>query len=180
MFCIGLHPEVQRKLQQEVDAIFGDDRERPVTADDLRRMPYLECTIKESLRLYPAGPFFARQLAEEVDVEGYRLPRGTVVWLCIMSLHMNQEVYPEPARFDPDRFAPQPSRDRHPYAYLPFSGGPRACLGHKFAMMEEKIILANVLRKFRITTLGSPDKLVLASEIILRPKCPICVTCTPR
>ena len=92
MYCIGLHPDVQEKLHQEMDCIFGDDTERPVTAEDLRQMTYLECVIKESLRLYPAGPFFARHLAEDVVAGGYLLPKGTVAWLCILSLHMNKEV----------------------------------------------------------------------------------------
>lgn len=180
MYCIGQHPEVQEKLQDELDNIFGDDKERAVTADDLRQLNYLECVIKESLRLYPAGPFFARQLAEEVVTNGHVMPKGTVVWLCILSLHMNEEAFPEPARFDPERFSPQQARGRHPYAYLPFSGGPRGCLGQKFAMMEEKIILTNVLRRFNLKTLSTPDKLVLTSEIILRPKTPIEVACRER
>lgn len=180
MHCIGLHPEVQEKLHAEMDCIFGDDSERPVTAEDLRQMTYLEMVIKESLRLYPAGPFFARHLAEDVTTNGYLLPKGTVVWLCILSLHLNEEVFPEPMRFDPERFSPAQARGRHPYAYLPFSGGPRGCLGQKFAMMEEKIILANVVRKFKLRTIGTPDKLVLTSEIILRPKNPISVVCEPR
>lgn len=103
MFCIGLHPEVQEKLHQEMDMVFGDDRTRPVTADDLRQMTYLECVIKESLRLYPAGPFFARHLAEDVTAGGYLLPKGTVAWLCIMSLHVNEEVMHHALREPPTR-----------------------------------------------------------------------------
>lgn len=180
MFLIGSHPDVQDRLHEEMDNIFGGDRTRLVTTEDLRQMTYLECVIKESLRLYPSGPFFARQLAEDVTTNGYLMPKGTVVWLCILSLHMNEEVFAEPARFDPDRFSVAQARGRHPYAYLPFSGGPRGCLGQKFAMMEEKIILANVMRRFRLRSLSTADKLVLTSEIILRPKSPIAVACTPR
>lgn len=180
LFLIGSHADVQERLYDEMVSIFGEDHERLVTTEDLRQMNYLECVIKESLRLYPSGPFFARQLAEDVTTNGYLMPKGTVVWLCILSLHMNEEVFPDPARFDPDRFSPTQARGRHPYAYMPFSGGPRGCLGQKFAMMEQKIILANIVRRFKLRSLTTADKLVLTSEIILRPKSPIAVACTPR
>ncbi|GFW21917.1 cytochrome P450 4c3 [Trichonephila clavipes] len=129
LYCIGLYPEVQRKIHEELDSIFGEDTERPVTRDDVRDMKYLECVIKESLRLYPSVPLIGRMLNEDFNHNGMVIPKGTALNFFIVSIHRNPEIFPNPEVFDPDRFSPENVVKRHPFAYLPFSAGPRNCIG---------------------------------------------------
>ncbi|XP_046636785.1 cytochrome P450 4c3-like [Daphnia pulicaria] len=150
LYLIAKHPEQQKLVTEELDLIFGDS-DRPVTAQDLTELKYLECCIKETLRLYPSIPLFSRRLTEDVQAGGYTLPKGLTVIFNIYSAHRNPEVYPDPDAFKPERFLPENSVGRHPYAYVPFSAGVRICIGHRYAMLELKVSLANLLRRLRFS-----------------------------
>ncbi|XP_047102529.1 cytochrome P450 4c3-like [Schistocerca piceifrons] len=169
IFLIGLHPHVQEKIEEELEEIFGES-DREVKMEDLNAMKYLEQVIKESLRLYPSVPQFGRKLDVDHEIHGYKLPAGTHCVVMPLFMHLNPELYPEPYKFDPDRFTPDKIQGRHPFAYLPFSAGPRNCIGQKFAIMEEKIVLSTLLRSFRIESLEKPEDIKLTGELILRPK----------
>lgn len=120
------------------------------------------------MRLYPPVPFIGRTLSEDVQLDQYTLPKGTMVTLGIYYLHRDPRFFPDPEKFDPDRFLPENTTRRHPYAYLPFSGGARNCIGQKFAMHEEKSVLSSIIRKFKITSVEKRDEIDLISELILR------------
>lgn len=93
-------------------------------------LKYMECVIKEGLRLYPSVPFIARTLEDDIHTkEGYIFPRGSNTFIHIFDLHRNPKHWPEPEKFDPDRFLPENCVNRHPFAYVPFSAGPRNCVG---------------------------------------------------
>lgn len=117
-------------MYQEIYDHFGDS-DRPVTLEDLPAMKYLECCLKETMRLYPSVPAIRRRITEEVQIEGYTIPVNTTVQLQIYAAHRNEEVFPEPLSFKPERFLQDQSIGRHPYAYIPFSAGPRNCIGIK-------------------------------------------------
>lgn len=180
LHLLGSHPEIQDRVVEELDSIFGDDKDRPFTMMDLLKMKYLECCIKEALRLYPSVPLIARQINEDVQLGEYTIPAGTTAMIVTYMLHRNPEIYPKPDQFNPDRFLPQNCYGRHPYAYIPFSAGPRNCIGQKFAILEEKSVLSSILRKYRVEAIDRREDLTLLGELILRPKDGIHLKIVPR
>lgn len=110
---------------------FGASDRQP-TYQDLQDLPYMDLCVKESLRLYPSVPLISRVASKDIDTfSGYRIPKETIVVIHIYDLHRNADIFPDPEKFDPDRFLPENCIDRHPFSYLPFSGGPRNCIGNK-------------------------------------------------
>ncbi|KAB7506176.1 Cytochrome P450 4C1 [Armadillidium nasatum] len=169
LYLLGQNPEIQNKAYEEIESIFGKS-EREATSSDLREMKYLECCIKEALRLFPSVPLFGRELKEDIKIGEYVIPKGTSVMISTYRLHRDSEVFPDPEAFKPERFFPENSVNRNPYAYIPFSAGPRNCIGQKFALMEEKVILSTFLRNFRVESTQNVQDLNLVGELILRPE----------
>ncbi|KFD57384.1 hypothetical protein M514_01895 [Trichuris suis] len=168
LHLVGCCPDIQARIHEELDSIFGDD-DRDATFEDLKAMTYLECCIKEVLRLFPSVPIFARRVDESFEISGRTIPRGSEVLICPYIVHRDPRHWPDPDCFDPDRFLPKNSHGRHPFAYLPFSAGARNCIGQRFAMIEEKVILSWILRFFRVTSLPRRDQVLPKAEMILRP-----------
>ncbi|KAF4517529.1 hypothetical protein B566_EDAN005092 [Ephemera danica] len=127
LFLLGTYPEIQAKVVEELVEVFGNSGRVPDVAD-LANLKYLERCIKESLRIYPSTPFFERSVDEEIKLDKYTLPAGCHVVFNTYLLHRDPEVFPEPEKFDPDRFLPENCTSRHPFAFLPFGGGPRICI----------------------------------------------------
>ncbi|KAF2895444.1 hypothetical protein ILUMI_10731 [Ignelater luminosus] len=167
LYCLAKNPEAQEKVIEELRSIFGNDKDRPATHRELQEMKYLEAVIKETLRLYPSVPFFARNVHEDVEYDGLILPKNTTLSVQVYALHRDPVTFPDPERFDPERFTQEKQAGRAPYAYVPFSAGPRNCIGQKFAMLEMKSLLSKVLRNYEL--LEDPEhKLVLAAETVLK------------
>lgn len=111
-------------MQEELDQVFGDDPTRDVTSTDISKMKYLECCVKESLRLFPSVPFIMRQVDSDIAIgNGKIIPEGATAMVGIFYLHRNPKHYSEPHLFKPERFSLENSSKRHPYAYVPFSAG---------------------------------------------------------
>ena len=141
----------------------------------------MERCIKESLRLYPSVYFISRILGEDLRLtNGYLLPKSTDVFIHIYDVHRNPDVYPDPERFDPDRFLPENCQNRHPYAYLPFSAGPRNCIGQKFAILELKAALCAILSNFVLEPIDTQENIKLVADIVLRTKEDIKIKFIPR
>ncbi|CAG7732155.1 unnamed protein product [Allacma fusca] len=180
-FLLGCNPECQAKVYEELLEIFGEDVERPITSEDLTKMKYLDCCIKESLRLYPSVPVLARDIKSDVLLDdGVVIPSGTNAFIMPYMIHRDPEVFPEPEVFLPDRFFPENSVGRSPFAYVPFSAGPRNCIGQKFAVMEEKVLLANLFRNFKVVAAERREDIILLAELIMRPKNGLWVKLIPR
>ncbi|XP_049938553.1 cytochrome P450 4C1-like isoform X1 [Schistocerca serialis cubense] len=169
LVLLGHHPDIQEKIFAEQDDIFQDNPNRRPTTHDLNNMKYLEMVIKEALRLYPSVPGVSRRVTKEIEVGGYTVPEGCTILLNIRQTHRDPDQWPNPERFDPDNFLPDRMQGRHPYAYVPFSAGPRNCIGQKFAILEEKSVLSYVLRNFRVETVDRLEDLKLIGELVLRP-----------
>jgi len=170
-FLIASNPDVQAKVHAELDRVFGNDSARPCSKQDLDELEYLECVIKESLRLLPSVPFIAREVQQDFTYRNYQLLKGTTAVIFLYFIHRDPEQFPNPDQFDPDRFLPENSQNRLPYAYVPFSAGSRNCIGQRFALLEEKIVLSSILRRFRLKTRQTIDDLHLSFEVILRANC---------
>ncbi|KAH8343015.1 hypothetical protein KR059_003873 [Drosophila kikkawai] len=167
-FClyeISRHPEVQQRLQQELREVLGEDRERSVTLRDLGELKYMENVIKESLRLHPPVPMIGRWFAEDVEIRGKRIPAGTNFTLGIYVLLRDPEYFESPDEFRPERFEADMPQG-HPYAYIPFSAGPRNCIGQKFALLEMKSTIGKLLRHFELLPLGPEPR--HSMNIVLR------------
>lgn len=149
--------------------------------EDLSQMKYLERCALESMRITPTAPAFARPLLEPLELDSKLvLPSGTFVMILPWITHRNPEIYPNPKLFDPDRFLPENVKKRHPYAFVPFSLGPRNCIGWKVAMMEIKVIVANIIRSFDMTTTDKLDDVKLLFEATIKPERPYDIKFTKR
>lgn len=178
LYLLGNHLEVQQRVHEELDRVFGDDVDRPVTLDDLRDLPYLDCVIKETLRLYPSVPVVARQIDEDMKIGEQLIPKGTVVATLIYFLQRHQKFYDEPNSFVPERF--QENNGRHQYAYIPFFAGQRNCIGQRFAVLKAKVLVAQVMRRFKIESKFPESELQLEIGIVLRPSQDLDVKLTRR
>ncbi|XP_050099708.1 cytochrome P450 4c3-like [Anopheles aquasalis] len=182
LYLLGTEPAVQERALQELDSVMGGDRDRVPTMHELTEMRYLEACIKEGLRLFPSIPVIGRRLTEDVVLEegGHRLPAGTNAIIVVYQLHRDPAFFPNPERFEPERFLVSEtavvSRDhgggryRHPFAYIPFSAGPRNCIGQKFGALEAKAVLCAILRHYRIEAIDRREDLTLYGELVLRSK----------
>ncbi|KAI1305949.1 Cytochrome P450 4V2 [Halotydeus destructor] len=174
-YLIGLDESVQEKLHQELDDVFSDEKDGHFTMEDLRRLNYTERCVSEALRLFPSVPLFGRQTLVDTDLCGYTIPAGTQVGVLSYIIHRNERHWPEPEVFDPDRFLPEASRSRHPFAYIPFSAGPRNCVGRKFALLEAKSMVASLFRTFKVTSLLPRDNVRISPALIIRSHLPLSV-----
>ncbi|XP_012062915.1 PREDICTED: cytochrome P450 4C1-like [Atta cephalotes] len=179
LFLLGNNLEHQEKVHEELEEIFGDS-EVQASVKELSQLKYLERVIKETLRIFPSVPLIMRKLKEDVKLDSYTLPKGTLVVLAIMLTHRSSEIWPDPLKFDPDRFLPENSQNRNPYAYIPFSAGPRNCIGQRFALLEEKIVLTAILRKWRVKSVKTIDTIEYGSSLIMRPIEEVFIHFTPK
>ncbi len=147
LYLLSKHPEIRRRLEREIDA--GVDGKTP-TIDEVRELEFLEDVIDESLRLYPPAWTVEREPKEDDEIAGYHIPAGSIVSVGPYFVHHNPDVWDNPEGFDPDRFGDDGRRPDHRYAHFPFGGGPRMCVGADFAILESKLILAAILRRYRL------------------------------
>uniref|UniRef100_A0A8D8YJY1 Cytochrome P450 4V2 n=1 Tax=Cacopsylla melanoneura TaxID=428564 RepID=A0A8D8YJY1_9HEMI len=151
LILLALHPKIQQEVYDEIQAVMGTDPSIAPTYDQLQELHLLTRVIKESLRLFPSGPIVGRQAAEEIQIDGYTIPKGAAIWVTIFcGPHRDPRYWSNPDRFDPDRFLPSETKGRNPNAYMPFSTGPRNCIGQKYAMLQIKTMISTILRRYRI------------------------------
>ncbi|MEU8761766.1 cytochrome P450 [Streptomyces sp. NPDC048659] len=162
---LARHPEVERRLHAEVDAVLDG---APATHEDLPRLPLTGRIVTETLRLRPPGWFFTRAVTADTELGGHRLPRGTSVAYSPYLIHHRPELYPDPTRFDPDRWDPErPQPPRH--AFLPFALGARKCVGDAFSMIETSLVLATVASRWRLESVpGHPGRLAPSVTLEMR------------
>ncbi|MBL8720492.1 MAG: cytochrome P450 [Myxococcales bacterium] len=163
---LSLHPTVRERLDAELAAVLGG---RSPTIEDLPQLAYTKQIVQESLRLYPPAWVIGRNVVEDDEIGGYFLPKGTLAFVSPYLTHRNPRVWENPEGFDPDRFSPERSAGRHPFAFFPFGGGPRLCIGNGFAMMEAQLLLATFAQRFHLDLVPG-HRVVPEPMITLRPK----------
>jgi cytochrome P450 len=146
-YLLSLHPDIDCKLHAELAQVLGG---RTPTFDDLPHLSYTAMVCKESMRLYPPAWGQPRQAIADDRVGGYHIPAGVIITLCQWVTHRHPDFWETPEQFDPERFTPERSANRPRFAYFPFGGGARQCIGNNFAMMEAQLILATLAQRFRL------------------------------
>lgn len=129
-YNLAMYPQIQQKVFEELRSTFGDDLSAPVAMQELNSLSYLELVIKETLRLYPSVPFFGRKATEDLVFENVTIPQNTSINIAPFYLGRDPKIFPDPLRFDPLRFDVETNNEKNnPFAYVPFSAGPRNCIG---------------------------------------------------
>jgi cytochrome P450 len=166
-YLLCQHPEIYGKVQHEVDTVLQG---RTPTYADLEHLPYCLQVLKEALRLYPPAYATCRRTLDDIEIDGYRVPKGWAVLLVPYTLHRREDAFPHPEVFDPERFAPAREKLLPRYAYVPFGAGPRICLGLHFSLMEGHLLLATLAQRVNFSLLPgqsmNPD---LVDHLVLRP-----------
>ena len=168
-YLLGRHPEAEAKVHEEVDRVLVG---RAPTAADVEDLPYLRAVLSESMRLYPPAWIITRQAKQDVEVAGKRVPAGGVVMMSQWVTHHDERWWPDANAFRPERWLEDPQPDRPKYAYFPFGGGPRNCIGEFFARMEAVLIVAAIARCWRVGLID-PHEPALAPTITLRVRDPL-------
>ncbi|KAK0073764.1 hypothetical protein PV326_013084, partial [Microctonus aethiopoides] len=166
ILMLAMHPEQQNKVREEVMAVFETDRD--VMEEDLRKLKHTEMVIKEVIRLFPIGPLMPREVTDDLKLDEYTLPKGATVCMMPFLTHRLEEYWDKPNSFIPERFLPENSRDRHPFAYIPFSSGPRSCPGSKFGMACLKIMIVHFIRNYQFSTTMELDKIKLKTHLSIQ------------
>jgi cytochrome P450 len=167
-YLLAQNPEAKQKLHAELDGILQG---APPSLADLPRLPFTEMVVKESMRLYPPAWGIGRRAIQDFELNGYRIPAGTNVFLMQWLTHRDERFFPDPERFEPERWRDDPIRcGKLPrFAYFPFGGGPRVCIGAGFAMMEAVLLLATIAQRYSFS-LPPSSKVTPFFSITLRPK----------
>lgn len=185
LYLIGNYPEIQARIHEEIEKLYYPGEGKIMwTKDQLSQMKFLEACIKESLRLFPSVPFIGRQAKEDLEIEdGVIIPKNSTILLFLYEIQQDPKYFPEPTRFIPDRFIEGSEHyggKINPFAFVPFSAGPRNCIGQKFALQEEKIILASIFSQFKIRSMLADREAMIQPELILRPRSTLFISFQPK
>ena len=175
-YLLAENPDAARKMEQEIDTVLNG---RLATLADLPRLGYTEMVFAEAMRLYPPAWAMGRQSTQTIELGPYRLPAGTYFFFSQYILQRSAQYYPDPLRFDPERFTPERKAARPRFAYFPFGGGGRQCIGEAFAWMEGVLILATIAQQWRFQMLPG-QRVDVQPKITLRPRYPMMMVAEKR
>jgi cytochrome P450 len=175
-YLLSQNPEVEKKLHAELDEVLGG---RAATMADLPNLNYTGMVIDESMRLYPPVWAIGRSPIEDDEIMGYKIPKGSNLMLSEWLTHRHPGFWERPERFEPERFSAERAQDRPRYAYFPFGGGPRQCIGNIFALNEAQIVLATVAQRYRLRLVEN-HPIELQPLVTLRPRHGVRVMLEPR
>ncbi|KYN33648.1 Cytochrome P450 4C1 [Trachymyrmex septentrionalis] len=172
LLLLAEHKDIQNRVRDEICTAIEENGKK-FTMNILQNLSYLDRCIKETLRLYPSVYFISRITSEDLKLNSYIIPAKTIVHLNIYGLHRDPKFWPNPEIFDPDRFLFEKIRNRHPYSYLPFSAGPRNCIGQRFALLEMKAMIASLVHNFYLEPIDYLKNLRMEVDLVLHPAHPL-------
>ncbi|KAL9880783.1 cytochrome P450 4d2-like [Glossina fuscipes fuscipes] len=158
MYAVSCYPEIQQRIYQEISQVLGNFHQRSLTMNDLNAMKYLESTIKEAMRMYTIVPIFARYLFEDIKIDDKVIPAGTTVAFLSLFSNSDPEIFSRPDEFLPERFLNDSLNTLDPFAFIPFAGGPRKCIGGRFALLQMKCTMIRLLLHYEFIRLGSEPR----------------------
>lgn len=173
LLLLSHHPEIQDQLFDEINATANEIERDEFLIEDFNKLELMDRVLRESMRIYPPVHFISRVLTEDINYKGLKLPKDRLVNIHIFDVHRDPEIFPDPEKFDPDRFLPENCATRNNFAFIAFSAGMRNCIGQKFALLELKMMLLKVVRNFKISPITRREELVFIADMILRTKHPI-------
>lgn len=153
-YLLARHPDAERRLHDEVDRALGT---RAPTLADLPNLPYARMVVEETMRLYPPAWIFVREPYHDDEISGYHIPAGSMIVLSPYLTHRHPDHWERPEAFEPERFEPEQAAKRHHYAYFPFGGGPRTCIGNNFALQEAHLAVAMIAQRYRLRLCADHD-----------------------
>jgi cytochrome P450 len=166
LHLVATHPHVAAKLAAEIDEVLGARALRP---EDYDRLPYARMIVSEALRLYPPAPAVSRTVEAPLELAGYAIAPGSVLLVSQYTMHRDARFWPDPLRFDPERFTPAATAERPRFAYFPFGAGPHQCIGEPFAWMESVLVLAAIMQRYTVEALGAREP-ALRVAVTVRPQ----------
>jgi cytochrome P450 len=175
-YLLAQHPEIERRVLEEANRVLGD---RTPTYENIEQLTYTEMVVKEAMRLYPPVWVFVRDALGDDEIGGYHIPKGSMMVFSQYLTHRHPAYWDDPEKFDPERFTPEAEKSRPRFAYFPFGGGPRICIGNNFAMLEAVTAVAMTARRYRLDLVPGQD---IRPKMVgtLRPSAPVLMTLTPR
>ncbi|KAL6418334.1 hypothetical protein ACFW04_012208 [Cataglyphis niger] len=178
LLLLAEHKDIQERVRVEVDKAMQESGGE-LTMRSLQNLPYLERCLKEALRLYPSVFVIIRNIKEDVKLHSYVIPAETMLFLNIYGVHRDPNFWSNPEVFDPDRFLPERIQKRHPYSYIPFSAGPRNCIGQRFGLLELKAMIAPLVYNFYLEPIDYLKDIRLKIDLIIRPSQPVHIKFVP-
>jgi cytochrome P450 len=166
LYLLSQNPDSEAKLLDELHTVLNG---RTPTMADLPKLVYTDMVIKETMRMYPPAFVITREVSEDIELNGYPIKKGSILLMSQYVMHHDPRYFPEPDRFEPERFAPGYEDHLPKYAYFPFGGGPRICIGNQFAQIEAALVVAIIMEQYRLSLL--PGQTIVPDPLItLRPK----------
>lgn len=168
LLMLAIHPHMQEKVYKEVISVLGTE-DRYIEMKDVQNMPFLEQCIKETLRLFPTGPLILREATDDFKLSGdFTVQKGATIIIPPIMVHRNPNIYKNPMVWNPDNFSPEETEKRHKYSFLAFSGGPRGCIGSKYALLSMKLTISMIIKNYYVTTDIKLDDIRLKLDLLLR------------
>lgn len=173
MYCLAKHPEKQDKLREELKTILPN-KDTPLTAENMKNMPYLRACIKEGLRLFPPAMANMRRTTENLVINGYQIPKDIDIVMGFLHMYKDESYFGSPNEFVPERWlrrienaCPQSLKQSHPFSYLPFGYGARFCVGKRIAEMEIEVFISRLLRNYKLE--WHHDDLGVKASLVVTP-----------